>query len=169
MGVSAPVVCLQDVLSSSLSDGNLQLDDQHVSADRLQSAAVGEVESAGESSRKGEKQDEAEDRWVLLLVGGCSRNYHPFTVTASSCPRPPGSRLTLQRPFALGELFIHQTGRLATGQLMILPPQWDTLSLSAVRQTYMVPELILGIEKSRSSNRLRTLPLASDAGFAASP
>ena len=52
MGVSAPVVCLQDVLSNSLSDGNLQLDDQHVSADRLQSAAVGEVESAGESSGK---------------------------------------------------------------------------------------------------------------------
>ena len=69
---------------------------------------------------------------LVLLVGGCSRNYHPFTVTACSCPRPPGSRLTLQRPFALGELFIHQTGRLATGQLMILPPQWDTLSLSAV-------------------------------------
>ena len=52
MGVSAPVVCLQDVLSNALSDGNLQLDDQHVSADRLQSAAVGEVESAGESSGK---------------------------------------------------------------------------------------------------------------------
>ena len=52
MGVSAPVVCLQDVLSNSLSDCNLQLDDQHVSADRLQSAAVGEVESAGESSGK---------------------------------------------------------------------------------------------------------------------
>ena len=130
MGVSAPVVCLQDVLSNALSDGDLQLDDQHVAADRLQSAAVGELESAGESSGKGEKQDEAEDRWVLLLVGGCSRNYHPFTVTANSCPRPPGSRLTLQR--LLGELFIQQADRLATGQLMILPLQWDTLSLSAV-------------------------------------
>ena len=73
MGVSAPVVCLQDVLSNALSDGDLQLDDQHVSADRLQSAAVGELESAGESSGKGKKQDEAEDRWVLLLVGGCSK------------------------------------------------------------------------------------------------
>ena len=130
MGVSAPVVCLQDVLSNSLSDGDLRLDDQHMAADRLQSAAVGEVESAGESSGKVEKQDEAEDRWVLLLVGGCSRNYHPFTVTAKSCPRPPGSQLTLKRP--LGELFIQQAGRLATGQLMILPLQWDTLSLSTV-------------------------------------
>ena len=65
MGVSAPVVCLQDVLSNALSDGDLQLDDQHVAADRLQSAAVGELESAGESSGKGEKQDEAEDCWVL--------------------------------------------------------------------------------------------------------
>ena len=129
MGVSAPVVCLQDVLSNALSDGNLQLDDQHVSADRLQSAAVGQVESAGESSGKTRPRiGGCSCSWE----GGCSRNYHPVTVTASSCPRPPGSRLTLQRPFALGELFIHQTGPLATGQLMILPPQWDTLSLSAV-------------------------------------
>ena len=61
------------LVPNALSDGDLQLDDQHVSADRLQSAAVGEVDSAGESSGKGKKQDEAEDRWVLLLVGGCSK------------------------------------------------------------------------------------------------
>ena len=84
MGVSAPVVCLQDVLSNALSDGDLQLDDQHVAADRLQSAAVGELESAGESSGKGEKQDEAEDRWVLLLVGGCSAR----DITIRSRSRP---------------------------------------------------------------------------------
>ena len=41
-----------------------------MAADRLQSAAVGEVGSAGESSGKVEKQDEAEDRCVLCSWEG---------------------------------------------------------------------------------------------------
>ena len=85
MGVSAPVVCLQDVLSNSLSDGNLQLDDQHVSADRLQSAAVGEVESAGESSGK-----------TRPRIGGCSCSW--VAALLAKLPSVHGHGLLLSTP-----------------------------------------------------------------------
>ena len=43
------------------------------------------------------------------------------------------SRIPIDTAAPVGrELFIQQAGRLATGQLMILPLQWDTLSLSIV-------------------------------------
>ena len=130
MGVSAPVVCLQDVLSNALSDGDLQLDDQHVAADRLQSAAVGELESAGESSGKGEKQDEAEDRWVLCLwVLAKLPSVHHGHGQLWSTP----SRIPIDTAAPIGRTVYPTDRPSCTGQLMILPLQWDTLSLLAVR------------------------------------